>query len=211
MREAHPIENDRRLVRRLLAGDERAFDAFFRSHFPALYRFALTRLRHDEDVAEEVAQATLCKAIGKLSTFRGEATLFTWLCTFCRHEISAYFRRNPGAKQRIDLVEDTPEIRAALESLGAGDDGPAGAFDRAEIGRLVEVALDRLPAHYGNALEWKYLEGLAVKEIALRLEVSPKAAESLLTRAREAFRDAFTTLTRHPLAKAPRRRPLESS
>ena len=66
---------DRGLVRRMLAGDERAFDEFFEGHFPGLYRFALTRLNHNEDAAEEVAQATICKAIRKLTTYRGEAAL----------------------------------------------------------------------------------------------------------------------------------------
>ena len=46
---------DRTLARRMLAGDERAFDEFFEGHFPGLYRFALTRLDRDEDAAEEVA------------------------------------------------------------------------------------------------------------------------------------------------------------
>jgi DNA-directed RNA polymerase specialized sigma24 family protein len=54
--------------------------------------------------------------------------------------------------------------------------------------------LDQLPTRYGDALEWKYGEGLSVKEIATRLGVGPKAAESLLTRARQAFRDAFATV-----------------
>ncbi len=185
---------DRGLVRKMLAGDERAFDEFFEGHFPGLYRFALTRLRKDEDAAEEVAQATICKAITKLATYRGEAALFTWLCTFCRHEVSAFYKRNRWAARRMDLIEDVPEIRAALESSGGMFDGPETAFDRAEISRLVQVVLDQLPAHYGNALEWKYLDGVSVKEIAARLKLSPKAAESLLTRAREAFRDGFSTL-----------------
>jgi RNA polymerase sigma-70 factor (ECF subfamily) len=183
----------------MLAGDERAFDEFFEGHFPGLYRFAMTRLNHDEDAAEEVAQATICKAITKLATYRGEAALFTWLCTFCRHEVSAYCRRNRMGARRVDLVEDTPEVRAALESSSGMFEGPARAFDRAEVRRLVQVALDQLPTHYGNALEWKYLEGQSVKEIASRLQLSPKAAESLLTRAREAFRDCFAALTRTPM------------
>ena len=195
----------------MLAGDERAFDEFFDGHFPGLYRFALTRLNHDEDAAEDVAQATICKAMTKLDTYRGEAALFTWLCTFCRHEISAYYRRNQISARRLDLIEDTPEVRAALESMGEMFDGPEKAFDRAEVGRLVQVALDQLPPHYGNVLEWKYLEGLPVKEIASRLGLSPKAAESLLTRARDTFRDAFTSLTRNPLPRASRSRPVESS
>jgi DNA-directed RNA polymerase specialized sigma24 family protein len=42
-------------------------------------------------------------------------------------------------------------------------------------------------------LEWKYIQGLGVDEIALRLGLGYKAAESLLTRARNAFREAFAT------------------
>ena len=84
--------SDRAFVRRLLRGDEEAFAEFFDGYFPRLYRFALARLR-DEDDAEEVVQATLIRATRKLSTYRGEAALFTWLCTFCRHEISACFER----------------------------------------------------------------------------------------------------------------------
>lgn len=198
---------DRKLVRRMIGGDESAFDEFFDGNFRGLYRFALTRLRFDEDAAEEVAQATICKAITKLSTYRGEAALFTWLCTFCRHEISAWCRKNRVQMERVDLVEEFPEVRAALESLGAGEEDPGSALDRTELGRLVQITLDQLPGRYGSALEWKYLEEIPVKEIAARLEVSPKAAESLLTRAREAFRDGFRTLTGAsiPLASRPRR------
>ena len=56
--------------------------------------------------------------------------------------------------------------------------------------------MDPLPPRYGDALEWKYIHGLTVKEIAALLEVGPKAAESLLTRARQAFRDGFGSLGR---------------
>ncbi len=194
---------DRGLVRRMLAGNGESFDEFFDGHFPGLYRFALTRLDRNEDAAEEVAQATLCKAITKLDTYRGEASLFTWLCTFCRHEISEHYRRNRRPVRAINLIEDTPEIRAAIESPSTMFEGPEDALHRSEVARLVQVALDQLPAHYGNALEWKYLEELSVKEIAARMTVSPKAAESLLTRAREAFRDVFTTLTRSRPTESP--------
>jgi RNA polymerase sigma-70 factor (ECF subfamily) len=189
-------EDDRLLARRLIRGDERAFEAFFADHFPGLYRFALARLGGDEDAAEEVAQAVLCKAMTKIATYRGEAALFTWLCTFCRYEIAALYKSRGRIAAEVDLVEDNPRVRAALESLGAGLEGPEDALARNEAGRLVQVVLDQLPTKYGNALEWKYLEGLSVKQIADRLGLSPKAAESVLTRARDAFRDGFAALTR---------------
>jgi RNA polymerase sigma-70 factor, ECF subfamily len=179
----------------MLRGDQAAFDQFFEEQFPRLYRFALVRMNHDADAAEEVVQASLCTAISKLATYRGEAALFTWLCTFCRHEIAAYYQRTSRNPPMIELVEQNVEVMAALESLWAqsGDD-PEGLLRRSEIARFVHVALDRLPRRYADALEWKYVDSLSVKEIAARLELSPKAAESLLTRARIAFRDGFATL-----------------
>ena len=183
---------DKLLVRRLLAGDEEAFDRFFESSFAALFRFAVTRLGNDADAAEDVVQTTLSEALTKLATYRGEAALFTWLCTFCRHEISAYYVRHQRTSQTRPLQEEVPEIRAALESLSAlNPDAPDEGLRRRELARLVQVTLDCLPQRYGNALEWKYIQELPVVEIAGRLNVSAKAAESLLTRAREAFRDGF--------------------
>src|SRR5262245_8243659 len=187
-------DDGRALVRRMLAGQESAFEEFFGDHFPPLYRFALARLR-DGDAAEEVVQAALCRALARLETYRGEAALSTWLYTFCRHEISAHYERQARTPERIELIEDLPEVRAAIESLAAAAGGdPEALLQREEIRRLVQVALDQLPHRYGDALEWKYIDGLSVREIAERLTVSAKAAESLLTRARVAFRDVFLTL-----------------
>jgi RNA polymerase sigma-70 factor (ECF subfamily) len=185
----HP---DRFLVARMVRGDELAFGEFFESHFPALFRFAMPRVGGDSQVAEDVVQAVLCRAVRKLSSYRGEAALLTWLCTFCRHEISAYFEKASRVPPMVELLDDIPEVRAALESLRPAD-RPEAALRRNETSRLVQIVLDRLPGHYGNALEWKYIDGLSVAEIAQRLGLGTKAAESMLTRARVAFRDAFTT------------------
>ncbi len=58
----------------------------------------------------------------------------------------------------------------------------------------MEATLDALPGRYGEALEWKYIDGLSVREIAERLTLSEKAAESVLTRARESFREAIAEM-----------------
>ena len=64
---------DRELVQRMLAGDELAFDQFSESYVPALFRFALNRPSPDRELTREIVQTTLCKAISKLDSFRGEA------------------------------------------------------------------------------------------------------------------------------------------
>jgi RNA polymerase sigma-70 factor (ECF subfamily) len=57
--------------------------------------------------------------------------------------------------------------------------------------RIVHAVLDRLPARYGEALELKYIEGRSVEEIGDRLGIGHTAAQSLLARARVAFRDGM--------------------
>jgi RNA polymerase sigma-70 factor (ECF subfamily) len=188
------VMSDLALVRRLLAGDEAAFESFFADYFPRLYRFARVRLSGNDDAAEDVVQAVLVKAVEKLATYRGDAALFTWLCTLCRHEIAAWLER-AGKTSEIPLVEDHPDIRAAVEALAAfTSDDPELALRRTELSRLVQLTLDHLPARYGDVLEWKYIQELSVDEIAERLGIGYKAAESLLTRARRAFREGFAIL-----------------
>lgn len=188
--------SDQELVRDLLAGDERAFDRFFTTYLPRVYRFVLTRVERDEQVAEEVSQAVLTKALQRIGNYRGEASLFTWLCQIARNEIADQWRaRNRRARVEV-LAEDHPHIAAALESMESDPAWrPDLQGDRAETARLVQVALDTLPGSYGTALEWKYIDGCSVAEIADRLGLTAIAAQSLLGRARLAFREAFSTLS----------------
>lgn len=189
------IREDRKLVSRLLTGEEEAFRQFLDDYASGLYRFTLPRVDHDEALAQEIVQATVVGALEDLDGFRGEATLFTWLCGCCRHQISAHYRRLKRRPQ-VELVEDAPEIRKVLDALAAGIDGPEDDLRRKEARRLVHLVLDHLPPRYGRALEWKYFEGLPVREIADRLGMSPKAAESVLTRARDSFRVGFKTVSK---------------
>ncbi|MGA8205199.1 MAG: sigma-70 family RNA polymerase sigma factor [Woeseiaceae bacterium] len=184
---------DRELVQRLLEGDEAAFRIFFTDNFARLFRFAVYRLNGDEALAEDVVQRSLCKAVDKLDTYRGEAALYAWLCTFCRHEIGAALRQMK--RSPVDLVEDLPEVRGTLESLLETTSLPEHDAVRSELARLINVTMDSLPVHYADALEWKYIDGLTVAEIAERQGRGRKAAESMLNRARESFRESFATLT----------------
>lgn len=185
---------DLELARRLRSGDESAFEEFFAEYFPRVYRFARIRLGGDDDAAEEVTQTTLIRALAKMNTYRGEAPLFTWLCSFCRREMSAWFER-AGKAARLALPDDSSETRAVLNAIAVlSRDDPEREYERRELSRLVRVTLNHLPGKYGEALVWKYLEGTPVEEIARRLGVGYKAAESLLTRARHAFREEFAAV-----------------
>ena len=179
---------DRRLVRRLLRKDARAFEEFFDANFHGLFRFCATRIA-DPDHCEDIVQQTLVKAVTKLHTYRGEAALFTWLCGICRNEI-ADWHRGPHAKQlRTQSLDDNASPPDAHERLAAA--GPDHGW---ATGEIVQIALDRLPLRYALALEWKYVQGYSVAEIGIRLGLGRTATQSLLARARHRFRKLWAEL-----------------
>lgn len=185
------IAEDRELVRRMRAGEEAAFEAFAEHYIPALYRFAAASLGQDRELTREIVAATVCKAIEKLDSYRGEAALFTWLCACCRNEIAGHFRLQKG-RPMVEL--DEAVVPAAGAPAGQLPTSPETLLLETESSALVHLTLDHLPPRYASALQWKYLDGLSVVEIAGRLALGMKAAESVLTRAREAFRGVYEEL-----------------
>ena len=170
-----PDAEERELVIRLRAGDSAAFETFAEHYVAGLYRFALRRLDHDRELTRDIVQSTVCKVIEKLDGYRGDAPLFTWMCACCRNEIAAHFRRTGRRPKEVELDQDYARPEPA------GDD----------TSERVHAALDRLPPTYARAMAWRYLDGLEVADIAQRLALTYKAAESLLSRARSAFREAY--------------------
>lgn len=185
------LADDKQLIRRLLAGDEQAFEAFFNAYFARVYRFALPRLNGDTEAAQEVVLSALTKAMRRLSDFRGDSALFTWICQICRNEVVDHIRARRRSRHVV-LIDDQPELRQAIEAIEAPEEYDlVKNYGRSETGRLVRVVLDRLPTAYGDALEWKYIEGESVEVIGERLGIGTTAAQSLLARARIAFREAL--------------------
>ena len=187
---------DRELVAKLLRGDKAALDQFFSTYFPRVFRFALLRAHRDEDLAQDICQQVMDKAFRHLSSYRGEASLFTWLCQITRNELADYWRREKRRSAVVSRIDDDPAVMAALETLSAPESSePEAQHHEADLRDRVHVALDALPTHYADALELRYLNDLSVVEIAKRLGQSMIATQSILQRARAAFRDAYATLS----------------
>ncbi len=186
-------EADLDLVSRVLSKDRRAFDEFFHEYFQRIYRFCLKRL-DDKALSEDLTQETLVKAIRSLDQYRGEAALFTWLCQICRHQISDWHRRPGVAMAGQKPIDDDEQVQAALDSLQLQQDAERQTSD--ERDELVHLTLDSLPARYGDVLELKYIQGFSVEEISGRLNLTATSVQSLLARARTAFRRNYADLLR---------------
>lgn len=198
---------DLALVRKILAGNQQAFRTMFDGFYPRLYRWTLARLNGDHEAANEVVQRTFCKGIERLDTYRGEAGLYTWFCQVCRNTLVDYYRTTHRDASYVVSIEDHPDVRMVLESfIAAPAEQPDVRVWQQQMGRLVQATVDSLPSRYGEILEWKYLDGRSVQAIAVELDIGVKAAESLLGRARAAFREAILTLVDTPDALRPPQR-----
>jgi len=179
---------DRSLAARMRAGDEAAYATFAERCFGPLYRFAASRLAGNPDLTLEIVQTTMTKALSNLGSYRGEAALLTWICSCCNNEIRMHFRRRRSAPDEVELAE---ELGPPAGSQSAATEDAEADLLRKEEQLQVHMALDGLPERHARALEWKYLDRLPVAEIATRLGLHLKATESLLTRARQAFRASY--------------------
>jgi RNA polymerase sigma-70 factor (ECF subfamily) len=188
------IHTDRLIAKRLLKGDESAFRDVFDRFFPRLYRYVMARVGGDSDEAKEIVQLTFCKAFERIDSYRGEASLYSWMCRICHNTLVDHARKRQKDLLNVPLHDVEATLHEIADAICAPPEQPEYAATQRNLRQLIQATLDRLPARYGDVLEWKYVEGLTVAEIAAKLAVGPKAAESLLTRARVAFREAIVAL-----------------
>jgi RNA polymerase sigma-70 factor (ECF subfamily) len=178
------------LAKCLLAGQEASFNRFFNEYYPRVYRFCQRRI--DGADAEDIALETLRHAIKRIETYRGEASLLTWLYQVARSQVSAYYKRAQKHRDLV-LIEDDTQVQAEVAAMAIDlATGPEALKEREQRRDLVHYMLDSLPGDYGQILEWKYVDQYSVEEIAAKLEVSPTAIQSMLARARNAFRSAYS-------------------
>lgn len=134
---------------------------------------------------------TLINAIRGLGTFRGKSALFTWLCQICRNVLADAQRKaatQPKTQSLDELAEERP-LAAIVELTDFRD--PLDECEADSTRGAVRRVINKLPARYARILELRFGDELTVPEISRSLQMTEDAAESLLTRARQAFRAAW--------------------
>ncbi|MCG2691989.1 sigma-70 family RNA polymerase sigma factor [Microgenomates group bacterium] len=144
-----------------------------------LTKFVAKKVDNFMDV-EEIVQDTLISAMDSLPTFKGKSSEFTWLCAIARHEIGDFYRRK---KIKQIVFSRLPWLKELVdEALG-----PELAFQELETKTRILKTFKNISEGYHQILRLKYIEGLSMKQIAHKLNLTVKAVESRLTRARLAF------------------------
>src|SRR5947209_5991407 len=166
----------------VLAGNHAAWRAWYDEHFDRLSGYVSWRCGGLPDLTEDVLQETWLTAVHRLRAFDpAKGPFLAWLCG-----IAANAARNALRGRRRHDRRSRPLGRAPEPPVPP--DPEAETRERAE---RVAVALAALPDHYETVLRAKYLDRQTVDEIAAARGDTPKAVESLLTRARQAFREAY--------------------
>jgi RNA polymerase sigma-70 factor (ECF subfamily) len=189
--------DERELLSRMRRGDQRAFDEFFDTYAPRLSAFAARRSSLDPAAIEDVVQMAMINAMRNLGSFQGGSALFTWLCKICRNQIADARRsasRRPSAQSLDELAAERP-LAAVVELTDFRDPLDECEMDSARA--AVRRVVNSLPAHYARILELRFGDELSGHEIANTLRLSENAAESLLARARQAFKSAWAAQLEH--------------
>lgn len=153
-----------------------------------LRKYVAFRVSDPKD-AEEIFQETLISASESYSFFKGKSAFFTWLCGIANHEIADFYRKR---KIKTFLFSNFPFLEAIVsEALG-----PEEKFLEEELKNDVKNALESISEGYSLVLRLKYYNGLSMQEIAQKLNLTVKAVESKLSRAREAFRVEWVEVQR---------------
>jgi RNA polymerase sigma-70 factor, ECF subfamily len=190
--EAACADADEALVRRIVSGDSYAWEQFFNRYFAWTYRFAFIHLNSNRADAEDLCSDILMAAVKSTKQFiRSRGTLDSWLLGIARHRLAHFCR---GRKIEMPLI---PEIVSDDRNQELS---VAEATGEAVLMRdVVNRALASLSERQAEVLVGKYVKGFSVEELARSAETTPMAIESLLSRARTAFRLAFSALWRESM------------
>jgi RNA polymerase sigma-70 factor (ECF subfamily) len=153
------------------------FSAMYASALPVVYGFISLRVGGNRSLAEDLTSEAFAAAVGEYRAGRPEVVTTSWLCTVAKRRLIDHWRRENVASKKV------------ISLFGRGH-----VFDSPETGErdAVVQALSALASEQRTALVLQHVEGCSVIEVADIIGRSPKATESLLSRARNAFRAAYS-------------------
>ena len=182
--------------RRLRQREREEVVRWFDSYADPVYGFIFYRVGRDADVAGDVAQETFLTALETIDRFdKAKGEMYPWLTYIARNCIRKALRRRSKDRSLPDFWETVDRrLSKTLTEQGASS-LPEELLEQKETAELVRMALTNLPLRYQVALRRHYFEDLSLHEMAALEKSSEGAMKALLHRARQAFRDAFETIS----------------
>jgi RNA polymerase sigma-70 factor (ECF subfamily) len=176
------ILSEQVLIGELLAGDRKAIGEFIRRYSDTVYAFVHRRL-DQPGLADDFVQEVFVAVWRKLSEFRGDSTLTTWLCAIARYKIADYYRER--FQQLLSL--DDPEFAGPTPEALIVNEDFIEQIDRNTADTKAQTVLAAMPEALRAVLLWRYWDERPLADMAQITGKTPKAMERLLARARADF------------------------
>jgi RNA polymerase sigma-70 factor, ECF subfamily len=181
-------DDDLLFVERVLSGDRKAFEPIVRRYERRVFRVTLSVLGNAED-AEEAMQDTFVKAFRHLDQFRRESRFTTWLT---RIAINEALQKRKTQKHLISLDDsENSEQQFLPKRREPWQTDPEQLYGKQEVHRLIESAIQALPAIYREAFVLRDVEQMTAEEAAEILGITVPAMKSRLLRARLMLRETL--------------------
>ena len=129
------------------------FEEIYNTYFKDVYRYVL-KLSGDQDAAEEVTAETFFKALSHINSFRGECSMFTWLCKIAGNCYKTYLKKN-RCTVSIDDIDELAYIGKNPEDV---------ASDRDDAARIRRI-LHELPETYKEVFMWRVFAEMSFERI----------------------------------------------
>jgi RNA polymerase sigma-70 factor, ECF subfamily len=171
------------LVEKILSGQPNAVIDFYTLYSPRILSYLIKRLPRRED-AQEVLNDVFLEAVDALPTLHESSNLQAWLYKIAHNKMVDYYRKR---KIKSFLFSQIPY----LELIATEISQPEFIHEKNKVRDKIEATFHALSHKYQQILRLHYEEQLPVKKIAEILQLTPKATESRLYRARQQFIKAY--------------------
>jgi len=167
------MSTDKETILRFKEGDPEAFDAIYRIHSKKLYYFALGLVK-DQEIAKDLVQEVFLNLWEKRDQVNADLNFDNYLFTIAYNAIRKFFR-NISLENKVlsHLQRKSPGV---IESAD-------GTVIYNELYDLASRSIDSLPPRCKAVYKLSKQEGLKIKEIAGKLNISPRTAENHLAKA----------------------------
>ena len=178
--------NEKELILLLQQGDEAALETILRLYEKKVYTLCRRMCGNDED-AQEAAQDAFLALWRSAKSFRGDASLSTWLYRLATNACIDLLRRNKRGGERVSLDDEETTLELVDERPL-----PEQVVERRETQRLIEEGLAALPEEYRAILLLREAEGLSYAEIADAMHMELGTVKSRISRGRVLLRNYLT-------------------
>ncbi len=183
------IESEKLLINKLLLGDAKSLNSYYRSYKERLLRYINNKIANPQD-GEEILQDVFLGSLDALRNFTFKSSLYTYLCSIANHKVIDFYR-----KQKIKNIVFS-RLPGNISPLVSQLLTPEEELSSKEVKEQIKEVMRRIKPVYSTLIRLKYVEGYSLKQIAKKLVISCKSAESMLFRARTSFVKQYILLYR---------------